>query len=183
MLYPVATGPTKIDAVSKWQRPNHVAELRSFLSFASYYRRFVDGFAKLAAPLHQLAAELSGTETRKKSEQNLMAAWTTECEQSFEGVKSKLVEAPVLAYASFSLPFILEMDASHSGLGAVLSQEQDGSRFHHTQLLGVLDQKEGPRCSRMASDVQGSPGAGQAVGSHSGARWCALSQRLFPRRR
>lgn len=48
-----------------------------------------------------------------------------ECEQGFEGLKRRLVSTPVLAYANFSLPFILEVDASYSRLGAVLSQEQE----------------------------------------------------------
>lgn len=56
-------------------------------------------------------------------------AWSPECEESFEALKAKLTSAPVLAYADFSRPFILETDASHSGLGAVLSQEtEDGIR-------------------------------------------------------
>lgn len=101
------------------------SELRSFLGFASYYRRFVEGFAKLAGPLHQLVAKLVGTKSRKGSGQALTAAWTPECEASFETLKSKLVSAPVLTYADFSHPFILEINASHSGLGAVLSQETD----------------------------------------------------------
>lgn len=122
----VATDPRKIDVVAKWQRPTNVTELQSFLGFASYYRRFVDGFAKLAAPLHRLAAELRNTKTRTQVAQRLSAAWTEDCERCFEGLKRKLVEAPVLAYANFSLPFILDVDASHSGLGAVLSREQDG---------------------------------------------------------
>ena len=122
----VATDPRKIDVVAKWQHPTNVTELQSFLGFASYYRRFVNGFAKLAAPLHRLAAELRNTKTRRQVAQRLGAAWTEECEQGFEGLKRKLVEAPVLAYANFSLPFVLEVDASHSGLGAVLSQEQEG---------------------------------------------------------
>ena len=57
----VATDRGKIEAVAGWPRPNHVSELRSFLGFASYYRRFVQGFAKLAAPLHRLVAQLTGT--------------------------------------------------------------------------------------------------------------------------
>lgn len=56
----------------------------------------------------------------------LQQAWTTECEESFQSLKRKLVNAPVLAFANFSQPFILEVDASHSGLGAVLSQEEKG---------------------------------------------------------
>jgi len=51
---------------------------------------------------------------------------TEECKQSFEGLKSRLMASPVLAYANFALPFILEVNASYSGLGAVLLQQQDG---------------------------------------------------------
>lgn len=121
----VSTDPRKIEAVANWRRPNHVSELRSFLGFVSYYRRFVEGFAKLAAPLHQLVAELAGTKSKRRLSQVLGAAWTSQCNDSFEALKAKLVSAPVLTYADFSRPFILEVDASHSGLGAVLSQETD----------------------------------------------------------
>ncbi|XP_077378012.1 uncharacterized protein LOC144019084 [Festucalex cinctus] len=121
----VSTDPDKIDAVSKWRQPSRVSELRSFLGFASYYRRFVQGFAQLAAPLHRLVAELTSKKTRRGSEQALGAAWTAQCEASFEALKARLVSAPVLTYADFSRPFILEVDASCSGLGAVLSQETD----------------------------------------------------------
>ena len=121
----VSTDPKKVEAVANWQRPRHVSELRSFLGFASYYRRFVEGFAKLAKPLHQLVADLAGTKSRKGSSQALEAAWTPQCEESFRALKAKLVSAPVLAYADFSRPFIVEVDASHGGLGAVLSQQTD----------------------------------------------------------
>ena len=122
----VATDPAKIEVVAGWPRPSQVADLRSFLGFASYYRRFVKGFAKLAAPLHKLVAELVGTKSRRGSGQEFLQAWSSECEDSFEALKLKLTSAPVLAYADFAQPFILETDASQSGLGAVLSQEVDG---------------------------------------------------------
>lgn len=122
----VSTDPSKIAAVGDWPHPTNVTELRSFLGFASYYRRFVEGFAKLAAPLHRLAAELAGTKKRKVQSRGLRAGWTEGCEESFQKLKACLVSAPTLAFADFSLPFILEVDASHSGLGAVLSQEQGG---------------------------------------------------------
>ena len=115
----VATDPAKIESVAKWPRPGQVSELRSFLGFASYYRYFVEGFAKLASPLHKLVAKLAGTKSKKGSGQEFQAAWTLQCEESFEALKSKLTSAPVLAFADFSRPFILETDASHSGLGAV----------------------------------------------------------------
>ena len=126
----VSTDPSKIDAVADWPQPTTVADLRSFLGFASYYRRFVEGFAKMAAPLHSLVAELAGTKAkraaRRTAERDFRSLWSEQCQLSFEALKRKLTSAPVLAYADFSLPFILEVDASHNGLGAVLSQEQEG---------------------------------------------------------
>lgn len=124
----VTTDPAKTEAVANWPCPTCVSELRS-LGFASYYRRFVEGFAKLAASLHRLAAQLGGTKSKKGSGQAFHSAWTTECEDSFGALKAKLTSAPVLAYADFSRPFILETNASYIGLGAVLSQEtEDGVR-------------------------------------------------------
>lgn len=122
----VATDPSKIEVVANWPTPTMATELRSFLGFASYYRRFVEGFAQLAAPLHRRVAELTGKRSKKKAVQIPAGSWTAECQQSFEALKVKLTSAPVLAYADFSLPFVLEIDASHCGLGAVLSQEQEG---------------------------------------------------------
>lgn len=65
------------------------------------------------------------TKSRKGSGQAFHSAWTSECEEIFEALKLRLTTAPVLAYADFAQPFILETDASHSGLGAVLSQETE----------------------------------------------------------
>ena len=59
-------------------------------------------------------------------DQRLSRCWTDECKQSFETLKAKLTTSPVLAYADFTLPFVLEVDASYGGLRAVLSQAQAG---------------------------------------------------------
>ena len=120
----VSTDPNKVEAVASWPPPSTVTELRSFLGFASYYRRFVEGFAKLAAPLHKLVAVLEGSKL-KIGMRTVTESWSEECQRSFEALKKKLTTAPVLAYADFSLSFILEVDASHGGLGSVLSQEQE----------------------------------------------------------
>lgn len=121
----VSTDPERIAAVSSWVQPTRVSELRSFLGFASYYRRFVAGISKLAAPFHRLVGEMN--KVRGSNHQRLVAtAWTKECEDSFQTLKKRLASAPTLAYANFSLPFLLEVDASFSGLGAVLSQEHEG---------------------------------------------------------
>lgn len=123
----VSTDPEKIRAVAEWKRPRTLTELRSFLGFASYYRRFVEGFAKCAAPLHKLVGTLQGGQKRARVN-SLEGRWDEACEMAFTGLKSKLVSAPVLGFADFSKPFILEIDASHAGLGAVLSQEHQGKR-------------------------------------------------------
>lgn len=126
----VATDPSKISAVAEWARPTTCTELQSFLGFASYYRCFVEGFAKYAAPLHRLVGELGGTKKKLRSGASgaMCHLWSEECENAFQTLKRLLVSAPVLAYADFATPFVLEIDASQAGLGAVLSQEQEGKR-------------------------------------------------------
>ncbi|KAJ8270589.1 hypothetical protein GJAV_G00116820 [Gymnothorax javanicus] len=124
----VATDPDKIKVVAEWKTPTNTTELRSFLGFASYYCRFVEGFAKYAAPLHNLVGELQGCCKNLGPNINakLNKRWDDECEQAFTTLKNKLISASVLGYADFTQPFILGMDASHQGLGAVLSQEHEG---------------------------------------------------------
>lgn len=111
----VSTDPSKFEVVANWPIPTTVSDLHSFLGFASYYQRFVEGFAKLAGPLHKVVAEYGSTRTGRKSERGVIGCWTDECQQCFEALKTRLTTAPVLAYADFSLPFILEVDASYSG--------------------------------------------------------------------
>ena len=110
----VATDPAKVDAVSSWPQPTCVSDVRSFLGLTSYYRRFVENFAQIASPLHRL--------TEKKAPFH----WTKECDQSFCELKRRLVSAPILAYPQFDQQFILDTDASDFGIGAVLSQVQEG---------------------------------------------------------
>ncbi|KAJ8280789.1 hypothetical protein GJAV_G00058990 [Gymnothorax javanicus] len=101
------------------------------LASQGFYRRFVRNFASIAAPLHALSA--LGSFKKGQQRQPLPARlfckhWSPACELAFQTLKQRLVSAPVLAYADFSKPFTLEIDASHQGLGAILSQEVDGQR-------------------------------------------------------
>ena len=121
----VSTDPAKTEAIRTWPKPKTEKELRSFLGIAGYYRRFVQNFAKIAAPLHSILSkpEKSKSKTKMKSKQ-FVKLWNDNCDKAFETLKEKLTTTPVLGYPDFSKEFILEIDASFEGLGAVLSQER-----------------------------------------------------------
>lgn len=114
--------PEKVQVVRDWPVPKTVKEVRSFLGFVGYYRRFIENFARVAAPLHELLRGKSGQERRSSS----LVTWTNQQQCSFEQLKASLIEAPLLAYPDYEKPFQVYTDASHQGLGAVLSQMQDG---------------------------------------------------------
>jgi hypothetical protein len=107
----VAVDPEKVEAVSNWQRPTNVSEIRSFLGLAGYYRRFIEGFSKIARPM---------TELLKKEKK---FAWTENCERSFQELKQRLTTAPVLTLPDIHRDFVIYCDASRQGLGCVLMQE------------------------------------------------------------
>lgn len=106
----VSPDPKKVDCIRNWPIPKTVTEVRSFLGLCSYYRRFVSGYSFIAKPLHSL------------TEKGQPFAWTAKCEEAFETLKKRLISAPILAHPDFSLPFILDTDASDHAIGAVLSQ-------------------------------------------------------------
>lgn len=107
----VATDPSKIAIVQKWPVPTSVKELRSFLSMAGYYRRFVKNFGMIAKPLTKLL---------KKGQ---LFVWTEQQEESFNLQKTALVTAPVLALPDFNKTFVVQTDASDKGIGVVLHQD------------------------------------------------------------
>ena len=110
--------PERVAAVQDFPVPQNVKQVRQFVGLASYYRRFIPAFAKIAQPLHDL--------TRKAA----VFEWTPQCQAAFDTLRLKLVEALLLAYPDFEKDFVLETDARVKGLGAVLSQKQEDGRFH-----------------------------------------------------
>lgn len=122
----VATDPEKTKAVSEWPVPSTVSDLRSFLGFASYYRRFVPRFAQVAGPLPRVVTALGSGGSHKSTKRIIKELWTPECQIAFDHLRTLLTIAPVLAYPDYTKSFVMETDASNEGLGAVLSQEQDG---------------------------------------------------------
>jgi len=117
-----AVDPSKVEAVLNWERPKSMSEIRSFVGLASYYRRFIEGFSRIAAPLTQL--------TRKDHP----FAWTDRCEESFLKLKQKLTSALVLLIPDTGKPFEVYCDASHQGLGCVLMQERRVVAYASQQL-------------------------------------------------
>nr|GEX69292.1 putative reverse transcriptase domain-containing protein [Tanacetum cinerariifolium] len=139
--------PTKIESVKDWASPKSPTEIRQFLGLAVYYRRFIEGFSKIAKPMTKL--------TQKK----VMFEWGDKQEATFQLLKHKLCSAPILALPEGSEYFIVYCDASNKGLGAVLMQREKVISYASRQLktheknytthdleLGVvvfaLDQKE-----------------------------------------
>lgn len=118
----VSPDPDKVSAVQEWTPPKTVRQVRSFLGFVGYYRRFIKDFSKIAKPLNEL---LQGT-SRPRGRGSPPIQWSSECEAAFQQLKQELVQAPILAYADFTQPFVVYTDASNRGLGAVLAQCQGG---------------------------------------------------------
>ena len=106
----ISVDPAKVEAVSNWQAPKTVTEVRSFLGLAGYYRRFVEGFSKIAAPMTALLRK------DKKFD------WTEKYDESFQEIKKRLTTAPVLVLPTPHEPLTIFSDASKVGLGAVLMQ-------------------------------------------------------------
>ena len=112
----IETDPKKIEAVKNWTLPRTVADVRSFLGFTNHYRRFIQGYAKVARPLNVL---ISGDIANHKK---TLVKWNPECQQAFDQLKDLCTKTPILAYADYKKPFQLQMDTSDLGLGAVLYQ-------------------------------------------------------------
>ncbi|XP_024965032.1 uncharacterized protein LOC112505344, partial [Cynara cardunculus var. scolymus] len=104
----IQVDPAKIEAIRNWEAPRTATEIRQFLGLASYYRRFMANFSKIAQPLTAL------TQKDKKF------IWSERHEEAFKTLKQKLCNAPILSLPEGSENFIVFCDASHQGLGCVL---------------------------------------------------------------
>jgi hypothetical protein len=106
----IAVDPSKVKEVLEWKPPTTVSEVRSFLGLASYCRRFIPNFSKIAKPI---------TELLKKGNKYLQSE---ACEEAFKHLKKLLTTSPLLAQPDTTKPFDIYCDASGTGPGGVLMQ-------------------------------------------------------------
>ncbi|KAK1644093.1 hypothetical protein QYE76_061898 [Lolium multiflorum] len=118
----IAVNPSKVQSVLEWKSPKNAKEIRGFLGMAGYYRRFIEGFSKIAGPMTKLLKK------------NTPFVWTDECEASFQTLKDKLTTAPVLAVPEPGKDYTVYCDASKNGLGCVLMQDRKVIAYGSRQL-------------------------------------------------
>jgi hypothetical protein len=119
----------KTDKVVNWPTPTTPEDVRRYLGFVGYYRRFIQNFSKISRPLTDL---IPAPNKKKKSKYTSTREWKWDeaQQQAFQTLKDHLVSAPILGYATSFLPYELHTDASGDALGAVLYQEQDRAESH-----------------------------------------------------
>jgi len=118
----------KIQAVLDWPKPKNVKQLRGFLGLTGYYRRFIKGYAFLAASLTDLLKSNA-------------FQWSETTTLAFQSLKAALTSEPVLALPNFDLPFELETDASGNGIGVVLSQGKHLIAYFSKKLSSAMQNK------------------------------------------
>nr|GFB96928.1 reverse transcriptase domain-containing protein [Tanacetum cinerariifolium] len=104
--------PAKIESIKDWASPKTPTEIRQFLGLTGYYRRFIEGFSKIAKSMTKLTQKV------------IKFDWGEKEENAFQLIKQKLCSAPILALPKGSEDFVVYYDASHKGLGAVLMHRE-----------------------------------------------------------
>ena len=115
----VETDPKKVKVIQDWPIPETVYDMRSFLLFTNYYRKFLFHYFRIAKPLNEL---ISGENSKKKKGP---VKWEGKHQEAFEKLKQLCTEAPIVAYADYKKLFRVYTDTSEIGLGTVISQVQN----------------------------------------------------------
>ena len=115
----VAMDPQKVKAIQEWPAPVDKKGVQRFIGFANFYRRFIVGFSSIVAPITQLTRQHSRFQ------------WSQEAQEAFTKLKALFTSAPILRHPDPALPFVLEVDASETATGAILSQRQGPKALLH----------------------------------------------------
>ena len=118
----IAVNPSKVQSVLEWKAPTNVKQILGFLGMAGYYRRFIEGFSKIAGPMTKLLKK------------NAPFIWDEKCEASFQELKTRLTTTPILAVPEIGKDYTVYCDASKEGLGCVLMQDRKVIAYGSRQL-------------------------------------------------
>jgi hypothetical protein len=170
------TDSDKVKSIVDYPVPTTQKELRRFLGIVTYYRRFLNNYSTVCAPLTNLT---------KKLKKGTPFVFTPEAHKAFKQVKELLISAPILSVPKFDRPFIISSDASDVGLGCALSQVDDEGREHaiayasrtlsssernhsttEKELNGLLFALE-----KFKGYIEGSPFRTKAYTDHSSLKW------------
>ena len=110
--------PIKLKAINDWEPPKTVKQVQAFLGFANFYRRFIRDYSKMVRPLTEL--------TRKDTP----FVWSQDCQTTFDTLKKRFIEEPILQIPNQDKPFQIECDASKVATGAVLRQQGPDGLWH-----------------------------------------------------
>ena len=137
----IQVDPEKTQAISTFPIPKSSKQVKSFLGVCNYYRKFIQGYAKLASPLTKLTAK------------DIKFSWGPEQADAFQTLKQRLLSAPILVYPDFQKPFIISTDASDQAIGYVLGQRDQqgheqaiaygGRKLHRDEQKWHISEKEG----------------------------------------
>jgi hypothetical protein len=118
----ITIDPSKVQEVLDWTYLRSVTQIRSFLQLTGYYRRFIPNFSKIVKPITKLLEK----ETKFK--------WNPQCEEAFLTLKQLLTTALVLVQSNIEKPFVVSYDASSTGIGGVLMQDDRVIAYASRQL-------------------------------------------------
>ena len=108
----------KVEAIRKWPVPKSIQEVRGFIGFANFYRRFIQGFSDVARPLHDL--------TKK----GVVFQWGLKQQQAFEELRDRFISAPILTLWNPDRPTRIDVDASGFATGGVIMQKLEEELWH-----------------------------------------------------
>ena len=111
--------PQKVSGILDWPAPKDKKGVQRFVGFANFYRKFIRGFSSIIAPITSLTKQASRFQ------------WSPEAQSAFEKLKDLFISASILRHPDASLPYILEVDASETAVGAILSQRQGPKALLH----------------------------------------------------
>ena len=122
----ITMDPTKLSGIAEWLTPTKVRDVRSFLRFANYYRRFIGDYSNIVRPLIDL--------TKKNKQWN----WMTNCQTAFDRLKEEFAKELVLTLLDLDKPFAIATDASKDASGGILLQTDSNREWHLCSYLSQL---------------------------------------------